>query len=223
MGRSRSTPDDLTNMRPHILLDDRPVHRLWIDAFLLDTHEVSNEQYSRFVLATRRPPPYHWVSGKVPAQQANFPVFNVSWEDAVAYCAWSGGRLPTEAEWERAARGGQDGLAFPWGEQADAKLARFAATRPGPIGEFPPNTFGLYDMVGSVAEWCADWFDRLYYRDSPAKNPPGPAAGVYKVIRGGAWSDEAARTTVFFRNWVRPQQRTPNIGFRCARNAGEKP
>lgn len=223
MGRTRSTPDDLTNMRPHILLDDRPVHRLWIDAFLLDTREVSNEQYSRFVLATRRQPPYHWVSGKVPAQQAQFPVFNVSWDDAQAYCSWSGGRLPTEAEWERAARGGQDGLAFPWGDQADVKLARFAATRPGPVGEFPPNGFGLHDMVGGVAEWCADWFDRLYYRDSPAKNPAGPPTGVYKVIRGGAWSDEAARITVFFRNWVRPQQRTPNIGFRCARNAGEKP
>src|SRR5436189_344 len=83
----------------------------------------------------------------------------------------------------------------------------------GPAGAYRPNDFGLDDMAGGVSEWCADWFDREYYRDSPPKNPPGPATGLYKSIRGGAWSDPPARITVFFRNWVRPNQKTPNVGF----------
>lgn len=219
MGRTRTTADDKTNMRPHILLDDRPVHSVWIEAFYLDTHEVTNEQYSRFVKATHRLAPYHWKNGSFPEKVARFPVFNVSWDDAAAYCSWAGGRLPTEAEWERAARGGKSELDFPWGEKADEKLGRFAAAEPGPVGEYPPNGFGLYDMAGGVSEWCQDWFDRLYYKSTPAKNPHGPETGAYKVIRGGAWSDEAARVTVFFRNWVSPSQRTPNLGFRCARSA----
>jgi formylglycine-generating enzyme required for sulfatase activity len=85
------------------------------------------------------------------------------------------------------------------------------------VAEFPPNGYGLYDMAGSVSEWCADWFDRDYYALFIERNPKGPETGLYKVIRGGAWSDSAARITVFFRNWVRPNQRTPNIGFRCVK------
>jgi formylglycine-generating enzyme required for sulfatase activity len=218
MGRTRTTADDQTNMRPHILLDDRPAHTVWVDAFQLDAHEVTNEQYGRFVNATRREAPYHWKHGRFEEWTARYPVYNVNWDDANAYCAWAGGRLPTEAEWERAARGGKSNLDFPWGAQADEKLGRFAATGPGPVGEYPPNEFGLFDMAGGVSEWCQDWFERIYYKTSPARNPKGPETGMYKVIRGGAWSDEAARVTVFFRNWVRPNQRTPNLGFRCARS-----
>lgn len=218
MGRTKLTPDDQTKMRPQILLDDRPEHKVSLDAFYLDAHEVTNAQYAEFVKASHHRTPYHWAGGQIPKGEENFPVFNVDWEDANAYCRWAGKRLPTEAEWERAARGGQDRQSYPWGDKADHKAARYDQRMPGPVGAFPPNAFGLYDMAGGVSEWCSDWFDRVYYQNSPAKNPRGPDSGLYKVIRGGAWSDPAPRITVFFRNWVRPNQTSPNIGFRCARS-----
>jgi iron(II)-dependent oxidoreductase len=218
MGRTRLTGDDKTTMRPIVLLDDRPAHRVWIDAFLLDKTEVTHAAYSDFVAAAGRRAPYHWLGAKVPSGMEDFPVYNVDWEDASSFCAWAGKRLPTEAEWERAARAGKDALDYPWGEKIDAKLARYGTQAgPGPVAQFPPNAFGLHDMVGSVSEWTADWFDREYYARSPERNPKGPETGNYKVIRGGAWSDSGPRCTVFFRNWVRPNQRTPNLGFRCAK------
>lgn len=215
MGRTKLTSDDKTKMRPHVLLDDRPAHKVTISAFQIDRHEVTNAQYQGFVEATHHRAPYHWAHG---APVPEMPVYNVSWDDANAYCQWKGERLPTEAEWERAARGGKEGLDYPWGDQPDPKLARFnVAAGPGPVAKFPPNGFGVYDMAGNVSEWTADWFDGAYYASSPSVDPKGPAAGEYKVIRGGAWSDSGRRITVFFRNWVRPNQTTPNIGFRCAR------
>jgi formylglycine-generating enzyme required for sulfatase activity len=218
MGRTKVTPDDWTNMRPHVLLDDRPPHKVWIDEFWMDRTEVTQARYAEFVRATGRRPPHHWKEGKVPPGAENFPVYNVDWHDAGAYCAWAGKRLPTEAEWEKAARGGLEEQSYPWGDKPDPKKARYGlSTGPGPVAEFPPNGYGLYDMAGSVSEWCADWFDRDYYALFIERNPKGPETGLYKVIRGGAWSDSAARITVFFRNWVRPNQRTPNIGFRCVK------
>lgn len=217
MGRSKLTSDDNTNMRPHILLDDRPVHKVRISSFRLDVTEVANEQYAKFVAATKHRFPYHWPEGRIPDGAASLPVYNVSWDDANAFCQWAGKRLPTEAEWERAARGGVEGMDYPTGDKVDAKLARYnVETGPSPVGSFSPNAFGLQDMAGNESEWTADWFDGAYYKISPAKDPQGPSTGEYKVIRGGAWSDSPKRITVFFRNWVRPSQRTPNIGFRCA-------
>jgi formylglycine-generating enzyme required for sulfatase activity len=214
MGRTKLTSDDKTNMRPHVLLDDRPLHKVTLSAFQLDKHEVTNGQYQVFVEKTKHRQPYHWT-GPHPAE---LPVYNVSWDDANAYCQWKAERLPTEAEWEYAARGGKDAMDYPWGDQADAKQARFnMGTGPGAVAKYQPNGFGLYDMAGNVSEWTADWFDGSYYQNSPAVDPKGPATGEYKVIRGGAWSDNGKRITVFFRNWVRPDQRTPNVGFRCAR------
>ncbi len=216
MGRTRLTADDKTNMRPHVLLDDRPDRTVWLEAYSLDTHEVTNRNYAEFVKATGHRAPYHWPPGEA---EQDLPIFNVSWEEAGAYCKWAGKRLPTEAEWERAARGGLPGLDYPWGDKIDAKLARFN-TPEGPVrtGSYPPNQFGLYDMAGNVSEWCSDWFERSYYTTGERLNPKGPAAGEYKVLRGGAFSDGPRRVTVFFRNWVRPNQRTPNVGFRCARS-----
>lgn len=217
MGRTKLTPDDKTTMRPVVLLDDRPDHKVAIDAFFLDKTEVTHSQYAEFLKATKRKAPYHWTNGEMPAGAAEVPIYNVDWDDATAYCKFRGKRLPTEAEWERAARGGKDGLSFPWGDKADPKMALFGVqTGPGPVGKFPPNAYGLHDIAGSVSEWCAHWFARDYYKTSPPRNPKGPETGDYKVIRGGAWSDSGPRITVFFRNWVRPNQKTPNLGFRCA-------
>jgi formylglycine-generating enzyme len=219
MGRTREVPDDKTNMRPMILRDDRPPHSVYLDTFEIDTHEVSHTQYAEFVKATGHRAPYHWLGGKLPAGKEALPVYNVDWEDANSYCQWSGKRLPTEAEWEKAARGGLDGQDFPWGEKITPEQARFnVAEGPAPVGQYKPNAFGIYDMSGNVAEWVGDWFDRAYYQQSPEKNPAGPESGKYKMIRGGAWSDGPRRVTVFFRNWVRPNQTTPNIGFRCAKS-----
>jgi formylglycine-generating enzyme required for sulfatase activity len=218
MGRTKLTSDDKTNMRPHVLLDDRPVHQVTISAFQIDRHEVTNAQYQAFVAKTGHPAPYHWTGAYFPDRTADLPVYNVDWDDAHAYCRWKGERLPTEAEWEYVARGGKDALDYPWGDQPDPKLARFnVSSGPGPVAKFPPNGFGVFDMAGNVSEWTADWFDGAYYKNSPAADPKGPETGEYRVIRGGAWSDSGRRITVFFRNWVRPNQRTPNIGFRCAR------
>ena len=216
MGRTKLTSDDKTKMRPRVLLDDLPAHKVTISAFQMDPHEVTNAQYRVFVEATHHPAPYHWAHGHPGAE---LPVYNVDWDDANSYCQWKAERLPTEAEWERAARAGKDAQDYPWGDQApDAKRAIFnVATGPGPVAKFPPNDFGVYDMAGNVSEWTADWFDGAYYQNSPSVDPKGPATGEYKVIRGGAWSDSGKRITVFFRNWVRPTQKTPNIGFRCAR------
>jgi len=220
MGRGKLTADDKTTMRPQVLLDDRPVHAVTLSAFLLDTHEVTQAQYSEFVKATKRAAPYHWTGGALPAGTGAFAAYNVNFDDAKGYCEWRGKRLPTEAEWERAARGGLEGADYPWGDKYDGKLARHnTETGPGEVGRYAPNAFGLYDMAGSMSEWTADWFHREYYKESPAENPKGPATGTYRIIRGGAWSDQGRRITVFFRNWVRPGQRQPNIGFRCAKDA----
>lgn len=219
MGRTKVTADDKTKMRPKILLDDRPPHEVTISAFWMDAREVTHAQYAEFVAARKHRAPYHWLDGKIPAGLENVAVYNVSWDDAKAYCEFRGGRLPTEAEWERAARGGLDQQDYPWGDKFDGKALRSGVvTGPGEVGQYPPNAFGLYDMAGNVSEWTADYFDREYYAHSPAADPLGPDHGTYRIIRGGAWSDSPARVTVFFRNWVGPSQRQPNIGIRCARS-----
>ena len=220
MGRTKLTSDDATKMRPQILLDDRPLHEVTVSAYYLDAHEVTHIQYAIFIGEKRHRAPYHWLSGKVPAGMEKLPVYNVSWDDAQAYCAAQGRRLPTEAEWERAARGGRDGQDYPWGDKFDAALLRSGVeTGPQDVGKYKPNAFGLFDMAGNLSEWVADYFEREYYAKSPAVDPPGPVEGIYRIIRGGAWSDGPKRVTVYFRNWVRPTQRQANIGFRCAKTA----
>ena len=158
-----------------------------------------------------------WQDGEMPEALAEYPAYNVDWHDARAFCEWKGKRLPSEAEWERAARGKLEGVRYPWGDQKpDRDRTRFSTPEgPAPVAQYHPNDFGLYDMAGGVAEWCQDWFNRTYYSNSPAENPKGPSEGMYRIVRGGAWSDGPNRITVFFRNWIRPNQRTPNLGFRC--------
>ena len=221
MGRTFATSDDETGMRPLILRDDRPAHAVRLDRFWMDATEVTHEAYAEFLDVTGRRAPYHWLDGLLPEGMELYPVYNVDWGDASAYCHWAGKRLPTEAEWERAARGGLEGARYPWGDdKPDRERARYGTpSGPAPVGQHPPNAFGLYDMAGGVSEWCADWFERTYYEKSPDINPQGPDEGLYKMVRGGAWSDGPNRITVFFRNWARTSQRTPNLGFRCVRSA----
>lgn len=223
MGRAELNEDDAKGMRPLILRDDRPYHAVFLDSYWMDAKEATHADYAKFVKATGHTPPRHWLQGEMPQERASHPIYNVDWYDATAYCEWQGKRLPTEAEWERAARGGLEGKDYPWGDDGvEPETARYnTPLGPGPVGDFEANGLGLYDMAGSVSEWCFDWFERTYYERSPAKNPRGPEEGLYRIIRGGAWSDAPNRLTVFFRNWVRPDQKSANIGFRCVKDASE--
>jgi formylglycine-generating enzyme required for sulfatase activity len=218
------------------------VHRVVLPAFSIDTHEVTNAEYAAFAATDGSgvEPPYHWGAAVPPAGKVRHPVYNVSWFDAAKYCAARGRRLPTEAEWERAARCGVEDLDYPWGNEyidasapPDARTATPGAGRrahsgsstgPVAVGSFPPNPLGLYDMSGNLWEWTADWYDLHYYSESPVEHPEGPATGLYKVIRGGSWADAETRLgTVYYRNFTAPATAQPTIGFRCAGKTGAAP
>jgi formylglycine-generating enzyme required for sulfatase activity len=229
MGRTRLWLMDEIGWQLRDRADDRPVHRVNLAAFLLDAHEVTNAEYAALVAKTGGDAPYHWGGRTPPAGKERLPVYNVNWHDAVRYCEALGKRLPTEAEWERAARGGAADLDYPWGndyaEETPSEGAKpvkrahsGSASGPLPVGSFAANPYGLYDMSGNVWEWVADWYDLNYYSVSPVENPTGPARGLYKVIRGGGWADTESRYgTVYYRNFTLPDTRQPTIGFRCAR------
>ena len=219
-GRSQALPDDGVKWFPTLLKDDRPVRRIVIDPFYMDKHEVTNRQFGEFISATGRPAPYYWSDGKPPEGRQSHPVVNINWEEAAAYCEWAGRRLPTEAEWERASRGLREGATYPWGEdEPNKQLARFdGIDGAGTVCQFRKNDFGLCDMAGNVWEWCADWYEKDYYPQAPEKNPPGPPQGTYRVLRGGSWADAAKYLTCAHRSFARPDERSPNIGFRCAKS-----
>ena len=167
------------------------------------------------------------------------PVVHASWFDALAFCGWSGTRLPTEAEWERAARGGRTGVHFPWGDELEPagehRMNVFQGVFPGgdtgvdgwigtcPVGTYPPNDFGLHETTGNVWEWCADWFDAAYYLSSPRRDPRGPADGQARVMRGGSYlchDSYCWRYRVDARSGSTPDSTTGNVGFRVAADAG---
>jgi formylglycine-generating enzyme required for sulfatase activity len=210
--------------------NERPVHRVFVEAFALAQHPVTNAQYKRFMRETGHRVPYlddpraetdNWDRDQrtYPAGHEQHPVVLVSWHDALAYCEWAGGRLPTEAEWEKAARGSLDGKLYPWGDEVDPSLANYD-NRDGTttVGSYPPNGYGLYDMAGNVWEWVADWYDAKYYTRSPHQNPQGPEKGTVRVLRGGAWLlfPQFCRVAYRFRN--SPDFRFNLIGFRLARS-----
>ena len=219
-GRTHKLEDDGLKWVPVLLEDDRPVRKISIDPFYLDEHDVTNAQYAGFVKATHHRAPYNWPGGVAPAGKENLPVVDVSWDDATAYARWAGKRLPTEAEWERASRGLVEGSRYPWGDRAPtAKDARFnVLDGPGAVCRLPRNYFGLCDIVGNVWQWTADWYAKDYYATAPDHDPQGPSSGMYRVLRGGSWDDEAKYLTCSYRSWARPAERSPNIGFRCAKN-----
>jgi iron(II)-dependent oxidoreductase len=241
MGRQHMWLIDELGMHLRLRLDDTPAHLTYLDDYTIDKYEVTNEKYARFVEATKYRTPFHWVGGKVPQGKEQFPVYNVSWDDAVAYCKWAGKRLPTEAEWEKAARGGSDKTTmYPWGDSLNpgggrgGRGAAPAAGTPAPpgkpahfgfpngptkVGSYPPNGYGIYDVLGNVAEWTADWYNRTYYSVTPDKNPSGPDKGMYRVFRGSSWSDSDERMlAIHYRNYTNADLRTNVIGIRCAQS-----
>ncbi len=219
-GRSHSLPDDNLKWWPALMKDDRPVRAIRVDPFYLDQYEVTNAQYLTFVTETKHRPPYNWPKGKIPEGKEQYPVVDVDWSDATAYAAWAGKRLPTEAEWEHACRGLTEKATYPWGDRNPSKEdAKFnGIDGPSPVGKCKASYFGLYDIVGNVWEWCADWYDIDYYEKAPEANPKGPDKGMYRVVRGGSWADVEKYLTCAYRMWVRPIERGPNIGFRCAKD-----
>lgn len=199
--------------------DEKPVHTVYIDAFYMDQYEVTNAQYRIFMNATGHKAPKYWNDPN--SNDPKQPVIGVSWDDAVAYAKWAGKRLPTEAEWEKAARGGLSGKRYPWGDDISHDDANYNGTNgkdvwtcASPVGSFAPNGYGLYDMTGNVWEWCADWYDSEYYSNSPKSNPPGPDSGTFKVIRGGSCYNDNHPLRVAAR-FSYPANACNYFGFRC--------
>ena len=221
-GRSQDWPDTRLAWYPNPLKDDTPVRKIHVDPFYMDEAEVTNERYAAFVKAKRHKPPYQWIKGEIPTGQEKHPVVNVSWDDATAFCAWEGKRLPTEAEWERACRGVAEGRMYPWGDtNPTAKQAVFNSEAGATaVCNRERNYFGLCDIIGNVWEWTADWYDRKYYEVAPDRNPTGPPKGIYRVLRGGSWFDQPAQNflTCSYRSWARQAERSPTIGFRCVKS-----
>ena len=229
--------------------DERPPHPVYVDAFYMDTHEVTNAQYQAFVLANPEwqkgnvPRKYHngyylhfWNGNDYPSGKAEHPVVYVSWYAAMAYADWLGKRLPTEAEWEKAQRGGvsvnvNGNQQYPWGNDINASKANYgwAIGDTVAVGSYAPNGYGLYDMAGNVWEWCLDAYHRNFYVTSPRKNPISGAETAaevidnyndirsYRVLRGGSWSSSSQHLRVSYRFRLTPSVSISDFGFRCVK------
>ncbi|PYQ76961.1 MAG: hypothetical protein DMG04_01820 [Acidobacteria bacterium] len=231
--------------------DERPVHRVYVSEFSIGRFTVTNDDYAQFIRATGYPPPairglplithggrdalfkematpYVWENGEPPPGQGAHPVVLVRYDDALAYCEWMSEkigrvvRLPTEAEWEKAARGGAESLRYPWGNEADVTRGNYlsdpaAKSKRGtrPAGTYPPNAYGLYDMGGNVWEWVSDWYHAEYYALSDPRDPHGPDSGNMRIVRGGSWVNEnVSMLRCAYRHKVPPDTYAYSIGFR---------
>lgn len=201
--------------------DEEPVHTIYLDSFLIDKFEVTQEEFARKM-------------GNNPSEfkDRSLPVEKVTWEEALQYCKAADKRLPTEAEWEIAAKGGEENIYF-WGNEAQSGKANFCDFHcdkkwkakqfedgfktTAPVGSFSPNGYGLHDMGGNVYEWVSDWYGKEYYGNSPTKNPKGPLKGERKVMRGGSWINYAVGTRPSDRTDAKPGKRLNFAGFRCAK------
>ena len=203
--------------------NERPAHRVWVDRFAIARTATTNRLYRIFCEETSRKLPAGFFDERF--KHPDQPVTSVSWFDATAYCEWLAGRtgkayrLPTEAEWERAARGGLEGKLYTWGDEAvQSQPHYFELWLAGPerVATRPPNGFGLYDISENVHEWCSDWYDENYYSVSPERNPQGPVAGTRRSSRGGSWRHQIKITRVAARSSIPPDFKYSDYGFRCA-------
>jgi formylglycine-generating enzyme len=213
---------------------ERPVHRVWIDSFLLAGTQVTNAEYERFLRTTSATPPPFWKDPHF--NHSEQPVAGVSWHEAVRYCEWLSSqsgqrfRLPTEAEWERAARGGLEQKQFPWGDEPPQSLPDYDKrwqTGPEQVARYTPNAFGLYDIGDNVHEWCSDWYDPNYYATSPERNPQGPELcpmkPARKASRGGSWRHHIKVARCSARSSIPPEFQYADYGFRVACDESFRP
>lgn len=198
------------------LPDERPIHRVWIDAFAMGITQVTNGEYESFANSTGRALP------PIPFTDPEQPVVAVSWFDAVAYCEWLSGisgsrmRLPYEAEWECAARGGLEGMRYPWGDELAPPDGMRWADGPARVAQHAPNAYGLFDICENVHEWCSDWYAPDYYAISPERNPRGPESGTRRSSRGGSWRHQIKISRCAARSSIPPEFQYADYGFRIA-------
>jgi len=217
--------------------DEYPDRLIFLDSYWIDIYEVTNEKYLEFVLATGHRFALDetcdsdkcrdgnlWQGASFPPRIERQPVTQVSWSDADAYCRWRGKRLPSEAEWEKAARG-PSGNIYPWGSGSPKNRATYGRKWRGvftmtDVGAYSRGVslYGLHDMAGNVWEWVDDWYDLKYYSWRRKKNPRGPAEGKFKVVRGGSWVNYPDSLRSSFRRWSQPEVRFNDTGFRCAKD-----
>lgn len=234
--------------------ESQPVHKVFLDDFYIDEAPVTNRQFAAF-LNDLRPPEgldgdrMAWVvlrtdlemeerkiwwpteiglvDGKYHAYEGfrEYPVITASWDAANIYCSWAGKRMPTEAEWERAARSGIEQALFPWGDEIPTSgsivfnrswIKNLQPSPTGPVKAYVPNAYGVYDTAGLVWEWVFDWFHPEYYKESDLRNPRGPGGGEVKVLRGGSWYNPPMALRVGLRNYNLPTALDETNGFRCA-------
>ena len=211
MGKNSANPTDW-----------QPEHKVYVDAFYMDKYEVTNRQYYEFCTETNNPLPEFWGSPqfKCSLDYPDHPVVCVNYGDAAKYANWAGKRLPTEAEWEYASRGGLANANFPWGNQIDSTKVNYGKKYKTTlkVGTFKPNGFGLFDMGGNVWEWTSDNYGHDYYLNPPDQNPKGPDSGRFKVIRGGSWHSGAMCIQNFYRNGLSPSWIDFAVGFRCVKS-----
>ncbi|HET6465708.1 MAG TPA: formylglycine-generating enzyme family protein [Nitrospiria bacterium] len=204
-------------------LDEHPQHKVNLPSYFMDKYEVTNAAYKPFVDATGSRPPENWPAGKIPSGRENYPVTYVNWYDAERFCQWAGKRLPTEAQWEKAARG-TDGRDYPWGNEFDATKANTGDTGIGdltPVGHFEAgkSPYGVYDMAGNVWEWTSDWYQPYAGSDYTSET----FGEKFKVIRGSSWGGMGHYAIPYFyrtsyRFYISPEGAFPDAGFRCAKD-----